>query len=390
MNSHVLFKPYLYIVAFTGFAIAAWQLFTVPIVLSPQLVIFFMLGIAAELFDYFYEEGNAVLTLGSSNSFFMLVFLPFSAVALSNILSMLALSWILKKKGKYSRIINQKSIYNITSVIIFNYLTYVLIKLLRVSIPEDLLLLGIMVLFQNILNGIMLYTVQSLAMNKSMFHLIFKGMLHYYAYTLLLSVMLVYNYYYMGFWGIAGIYLIFITVQRSMQLKVDNKIKEEKIITDSLTGVYNREFFIRTIDEKLKSKKSFSIIMLDMDDFKKINDTYGHLAGDKVLQGFVDRIRKLLRKEDLLYRYGGDEFTIIVTDANAAEIVERKLYSKKIVIPYKEDIIDIKFSTGIYNCTGKESDYSVVFEKVDAAMYEAKQNGGNQSAYAAEDEFKLS
>jgi two-component system cell cycle response regulator len=175
-----------------------------------------------------------------------------------------------------------------------------------------------------------------------------------------------------------------------MQLSVDNKIKGEKIFVDSQTGVYNREFFIRTIEAKLRDKKKFSIILLDMDEFKKINDKYGHLVGDKALQEFVKMIKGMLRKEDCLYRYGGDEFAVIVSDNIAAVAVENKLYARKTVIYHKGAAIDIKFSTGIYNCTGNEYSYENIFEKVDAALYEAKQKGGNQTVYASSEELILS
>jgi diguanylate cyclase (GGDEF)-like protein len=197
--------------------------------------------------------------------------------------------------------------------------------------------------------------------------------------------MLVYNYYYIGIWAVVGVYSIFMTVQKSMQLEVDNKIKGEKIFIDSLTGIYNREFFIKSIEAKLRDKKRFSIIFMDMDNFKSVNDDLGHLAGDKALQEFATDIKKLLRKEDFLYRYGGDEFAIIVYDNNAANAVVSKLYTKKIEISHKDVSIDIKFSTGIYNCTGLEASYEEILGKVDAAMYEAKQKGGNQIVYVESD-----
>ena len=171
-----------------------------------------------------------------------------------------------------------------------------------------------------------------------------------------------------------------------MQLEVDNKIKGEKIFRDNLTGVYNREFFIKTIEAKLRDKKQFSIIFLDLDEFKKVNDGYGHLVGDKALQEFVTDMKRMLRKEDFLYRYGGDEFAVIVSNSNAARTVGMKLYARKIAIHHKEVTIEIKFSTGIYNCTGLEISYAVILERVDAAMYAAKQKGGNQIVYVDSDE----
>lgn len=386
MKSHILFKPYLYTTSFAGIALAVWQIATVPMDINLQLMIFIIFSAAAECYDYYYEERHTSLTLGAANSFFMMMFFSFSAVTLSCILAVLVKAYMRKKKGLMERIINQKTIYNIAAYVIFNYTTYLGIRWFRIYIPSDALILGVLVLFQNVLNGLMLCTIQSLAMNKSIFNTLFKDKSMYYLYTLILSLMLVYNYYYIGIWAVFGVYSIFVTVQSSMQLEVDNKIKEEKIYRDSLTGAYNQEFFLKTIEAKTMDKKQFSIIFLDMDDFKKINDEHGHLAGDKALQELVMSIKRVLRKEDLLYRYGGDEFAVIVSDSDAAKAVGNKLYALKIELHHKEEIIDIKFSTGIYNCTGSETSYAVILERVDAAMYKAKQKGGNQIVYVDPEE----
>ncbi len=383
MKSHILFKPYLYTTSVVGIAIALWQIATVPMNMNIQLIIFIIFNTAAECLEFYYEERYTSLTLGSATSFFMIMFFPFSAVAVLCIIGVLVQAYMRKKKGLTERLINEKTIFNIAAFVIFNYVTYLGIKWFRIYIPSDAIIIGVLVLFQNILNGIILCTVQSLAMNKSMFNTLFKDKFMYYLYTLILSLMLVYNYYYIGIWAVIGVYSIFITVQKSMQLEVDNKIKDEKIYRDNLTGVYNRDFFIKTIEAKLREKKPFSIIFLDMDEFKSVNDIYGHLVGDKALQEFVIKIKRMLRKEDFLYRYGGDEFVLVVSDKDEAMEVGRKLYAKEIAIQHNDVNIDLKFSTGIYNCTGLEASYVDIIGTVDAAMYKSKQKGGNQIVYVA-------
>lgn len=387
MKSHILFKPYLYATSLVGIAIAVWQLATVPMNMNLQLMLFIIFSIAAEGYHFYYEERHNSLSLGAANSFFLMMFFPFSSVIAFNLLSVLLQAYIKKKKGLAEKVINEKTMYNMAMYVIFNYITYLGIKWFKVYIPSDALILGGLVLFQNVLNGLMVCTVQTLVMNKSVFDTLFKDMLMFYLYTLILSLMLVYNYYYIGIWAVVGLYTIFITVQSSIQLTVDNKIKEEKMYRDNLTGVYNREFFIKTIETKLKNKKPFSIIFLDMDEFKKVNDLYGHLVGDMALQEFVTEIKGMLREEDFLFRYGGDEFVLLLPSNNAARTVGEKLYDKKITVNYKEEPIDIKFSTGIYNCTGLETSYKDIIGRVDAAMYESKQKGGNQIVYVDASEY---
>lgn len=380
-KSHILFKPYLYFISITGLAIAVWQLLTVPMRLDLTLVFFILFNTAVESVDYYYPDMHTALTLGAANTFFIMMFFPFSDVVLACILATLAQSYFRKKNGLWEKIINQKAIFNLAMCITFNYFTYLGLRLLGVGLPGNPIMLGIMILFQNVLNGLLLCTVQSLALNKLMFYTMLKDMSVYYLSTLIMTLMLVYNYYYIGIWAVIGIYFIFAMAQSSMQLAVDNRMKAEKLYQDSLTGTFNREYFIKTVETRLRAKKQFSIIFLDLDEFKQINDEFGHLVGDRALQKFAEGMKGILRKEDLLYRYGGDEFAIVAADKDAAGVIGRKLYENKISMKHGDGSIDIKFSTGIYNCKGSEGSYEAILESVDAAMYEAKQLGGHQIVY---------
>jgi diguanylate cyclase (GGDEF)-like protein len=386
MKSHVLFKPYIYTISVVGISIAVWQLATVPLNMSLQLLMLLLFCTAAECYHYYYEERHTSLSLGAASSFFLMMFFPFSAVVLFCILSIFVQAFKRKKMGLMERLINKKTVFNVAAYVIFNYVTYLGIKWLDISIPRDALLMGALVIFQNVLNGVLVCMAQSLAANKSNFDTLFKDMSAFYLYLLIFSLMLVYNYNYIGIWAVVGLYSIFIAVQNSTQLKIDIKIKDEKINRDNLTGVYNREFFIKTVEAKLKSKKQFSIIFLDLDNFKSVNDIHGHLVGDMALQELVSNIKGILKDKDLLYRYGGDEFVIVLPDRKEAEAVGSRLYSNEIAIQYGKEPISIKFSTGIYNCTGRETSYADIIRRVDAAMYESKQKGGNQIVYVDENE----
>lgn len=386
MKSHILFKPYIYTVSALGISIAVWQLSTVPMNMNIQLLMLILFCTAAECYHYYYLDRHTSLSLGAASDFFLLMFFPFSSVVLFCMLSIIVQAYRMKRNGLAERLINEKIIFNFAAYIIFNYIIYLCIKWLNISIPSDALIIGALVIFQNVLNGALVCAAQSLAANKSMFDTLFKDMFLFYFYTLIFSLMLVYNYYYIGIWAVAGLYSIFIAVQNNTLLKIDNKIKEEKIYRDNLTGVYNREYFIKTVEAKLRSKKQFSIIFLDLDNFKSVNDMHGHLVGDMALQELVANIRGILKDKDFLYRYGGDEFVIVLPDKKEAEDVGNKLYSKKIEIQHDKEPISIKFSTGIYNCTGQETSYMDIIRRVDAAMYESKQKGGNQIVFVDENE----
>ena len=94
----------------------------------------------------------------------------------------------------------------------------------------------------------------------------------------------------------------------------------KELYTDALTGTYNRKYYE---DRLKKAKETAGVAMIDLDDFKMYNDTYGHRAGDKVLDAVVKVIRKCIRKSDILVRYGGDEFLLILQDIGEADFVQK-------------------------------------------------------------------
>jgi diguanylate cyclase (GGDEF)-like protein/PAS domain S-box-containing protein len=157
----------------------------------------------------------------------------------------------------------------------------------------------------------------------------------------------------------------------------DRKRVEERLkrltITDSLTGLYNRRHFFKTLRENLVSAKKESsplcLMMLDIDDFKKFNDNYGHLAGDEVLRTFGKITMKSIRcNVDLAFRYGGDEFAIILPNAskeNAEKIASR------ITRKFEESFGDLEISIGI-SSLDKQRSVEEFIDTADVAMYAAK------------------
>jgi len=151
---------------------------------------------------------------------------------------------------------------------------------------------------------------------------------------------------------------------------------EREIFLDKLTGVYNRKY----LDILKLEGKDVCIILFDIDFFKKVNDTYGHIMGDKVLQNFASVLKKHLRKDDVVVRMGGEEFLIILHE------VESKDLSKKIADNLREEIkksevegVKITASFGV--CCGEiknDEDFKKLYQKADEALYEAKENGRDQ------------
>ena len=175
--------------------------------------------------------------------------------------------------------------------------------------------------------------------------------------------------------------------ERSLLDERDKMIKELKKITieDSLTGLYNSRHFFDQLDKEIKRSDRYlhqiSLMFIDIDNFKGVNDTYGHMIGDKILALIAKRIKACLRSNDTAYRFAGDEFTIILPETTYSEakfVADRilaKFAHESLVINEKE-ISEITLSIGIAEYQMNEGNQQFV-HRADVTMYEAKQRGGN-------------
>ena len=176
-----------------------------------------------------------------------------------------------------------------------------------------------------------------------------------------------------------------LAIQRSQFLE-RAKGFEQLALTDSLTGLNNRRKFIQDANTEIARARRFehpmSLMIIDIDDFKIINDTYGHLVGDQVLVEVANRLKVNLRNIDLLARYGGDEFIIILVEADkdyAASIAER-LYQTITNTPIEttKGKIDIAISIGISAFKQLKAGEINPLQIADDALYSAKSAGKNQ------------
>lgn len=160
---------------------------------------------------------------------------------------------------------------------------------------------------------------------------------------------------------------------------------EELAITDSLTGLCTRRYFFERLNEELNRSKRHgfktAFLMLDIDDFKKCNDTYGHLVGDVVLKEIARIIKESVREIDLVARYGGEEFSVILpeTDKKGAMLAAdriRKKVEENIFKAYDENL-KISLSGGVAVCPEDGESADDIVEKADKALYNAKSSGKN-------------
>jgi two-component system cell cycle response regulator len=161
----------------------------------------------------------------------------------------------------------------------------------------------------------------------------------------------------------------------------------EMAITDALTGLHNRRYLESHLaalaDQAVRRAQPLALMMLDIDFFKAINDSYGHDAGDEVLREFAARIRKAIRGIDLACRYGGEEFVVVMpeTDLRVAERVAERLRravaGAPFVVERGDRKIDVTLSIGIAELEGREPP-AATLKRADQALYRAKLDGRNR------------
>ena len=178
------------------------------------------------------------------------------------------------------------------------------------------------------------------------------------------------------------------TIANQIALALKNAAEHQKVlslaITDELTGIYNRRAFQKVLDRELRRSKRYqkplSLIMLDVDGFKAINDTYGHEAGDSVLKVLAAQLQSSIRDIDFLARYGGDEFAVILpeTRADEAAILAERL--KKTIsnhpVSIDRSFYTISVSTGVADITSNiiGNEHTLV-RKADKVLYRDKAQG---------------
>jgi diguanylate cyclase (GGDEF)-like protein len=164
----------------------------------------------------------------------------------------------------------------------------------------------------------------------------------------------------------------------------------EDSLRDRLTGTHNRRYFARTLEVLIEDARQTSLpltaLLIDVDNLKRINDAHGHMVGDSVIKEVVERIRPLLRSTDVLSRYGGGEFAILLKDTPASQgiAVANQICADIAKLPIVEGGVSLAVTVSCGVATfkpqsGESSD--TLMSRADVALYEAKAAGRNQSRF---------
>ncbi|MBP9707547.1 MAG: sensor domain-containing diguanylate cyclase [Oligoflexales bacterium] len=192
---------------------------------------------------------------------------------------------------------------------------------------------------------------------------------------------------------VLGYFLQIRDVTADAQLQSEYKIKSQQTMTDPLTGLRNRHYledFVATQFEFFKEKTKLenekgaflTLMMVDIDHFKKINDTYGHQAGDFIIKGVARQVSELVRKTDVVCRYGGEEFIVFLINTSAhygkkvADKMRQSIQDKS--FHFENKILNVTASFGISQLNATDQQIAQVIARADAALYKAKHSGRNQ------------
>ncbi|MDP8221971.1 MAG: PleD family two-component system response regulator [Candidatus Lernaella stagnicola] len=169
------------------------------------------------------------------------------------------------------------------------------------------------------------------------------------------------------------------------ELRAANARLAEMSVTDGLTGLFNHRYFVEQlqveVSRAIRYNRPLAVIMLDIDHFKNVNDTYGHLFGDYVLRKISDVFQRMVRAGDTVARYGGEEFAILVTETEGAQaLAERiRVAVEKADFLYEGQQTPVRVSAGVCQAkAGEVDDGNELLRVADEALYDAKEHGRNR------------
>lgn len=168
-----------------------------------------------------------------------------------------------------------------------------------------------------------------------------------------------------------------------LQSKILTEILQKSNMIDGLTGLYNRKYLDIFMETKVNNYDSFAIAMADIDYFKRVNDTYGHDAGDMVLKGLAEVFKSATCKDDIIFRFGGEEFLIFIPDVNSAEATLQNIkdtFENKIYKANNESF-NKTLSAGVSCFKADGEQVWQIIKNADIALYEAKNSGRNKIVF---------
>ncbi len=171
-------------------------------------------------------------------------------------------------------------------------------------------------------------------------------------------------------------------VAGTIALDIENARLRKVSVTDPLTGAFNREFLQQQLPLEIEREAPLSIAMVDVDHFKRVNDEFGHDVGDRVLVVVAERLRSAIRGDDMLVRYGGEEFLVLLPNTpldQARDIAERMRHKMQANPVHAGGVdVEIRISVGVAQYRGDAETPDIFVRRADTALYSAKGKGRNR------------
>ncbi|WP_105615295.1 GGDEF domain-containing protein [Vallitalea okinawensis] len=376
MNKY--FKPYLALINIIGFATIIFSSLTYPLVINGLWVILFCFSVIAEFTSIQYSS-NKHISLVAPLSIVSLFFLNLTSTLFLIVTTHIAINII----GKYyhktvDKFINDKFLFNMFCIGISTNCAYLIYQLdfNLFQIYSFYITLLLMVIVHSLVNYLLvsivvyLYTGNTTESNFDLKQVLFS---FYYFFMTSLFLIIAHKDY--SYFGLFAVYIFLIPFQTKMLTYISGKELHDNLNTDQLTKAYNRYCLDKIMTDKINEKIPFTILFLDFDKFKYINDTYGHLVGDQILVHFVQLINHHVKGSYKLFRYGGDEFCIILNNPSDKELIIHQLEELKdqYKMTYENEVITYGFTIGDYTYNGeKDVKPYHILEHVDKLMYEKK------------------
>lgn len=368
-----LYKSYfLYIVFATS--VIFLNYITKPFFINVDAIILIMMGCVIEYFseDKSFENRFSISKITTS---IVILFFNIQTLIVTGTLMWICSVFSFKGEDKNTglkQLFNKDNIYNLCKTIVIGYLVIKFKNYLSIDFDRQMDAFKVIVV-------LLIYLFLDVAY-KYIYHYLKYGKenektnLEYLMYTIIATFFTVYGFQDRGLLVTIPIYIFIIPFQKINTLYFMYKKQEHRANQDELTGLYNSRYLKTELVKRIQNKEQFSLIMLDVNKFKEINDTYGHVAGDEALKTFSNILKKSFRETDIVARYGGDEFCILLDSVNQSNefINSIKERLNDVLVVSGEHTFSISSSIGVYEHTGGEGDLNFIIGKADKEMYKYK------------------
>jgi diguanylate cyclase (GGDEF)-like protein len=378
-----LFKPYMFLVVSTTIVILIYTIFYMPFTWTWLSILFSLLYIFITTSTVQVSE-NCLFSMGLGSALLILFFFGVQPVIIAGVIYSIMAAFINKKRKLTTTVFNIKSYFNICLEILVTYITYIFIRNFQVDLHTYN---GVMVVIAAGLvhissNSILLFLVDSFYNGVWKTDHFALDQIKIELYSIVLSLIIIYTYYNGEVLLTFAIFSLNIPFNRLAQMNYLLKQQNQELITDTLTKAYNFKYFEGVLKNNIENKRNLALVFIDIDEFKEVNDKYGHSAGNKAIIDLTNMIRGIIGDKSILCRFGGDEFCIIVDESelDKIDIIAEDLIAKtsNLEIEYGNNRFNIRVSVGIYTANDTGENIQAIIDKADNAMYEAKKQGGHK------------